>query len=86
LPDATTVRVDAQIDPRALPAAIPICARAWEDLEQSLAEPAATIEAAQPASEKAKPEAAAPKRNRGALPEHLPRIVASDRRGSLRDA
>src|SRR5665213_3552756 len=42
-----------------------------EDIEQSLAEQAAKIEAAQPATERtAKP----PKRNRGSLPEHLPRV------------
>jgi transposase len=42
-----------------------------EDIEQSLAEQAAKIEAAQPAAERtAKP----PKRNRGSLPNHLPRV------------
>jgi transposase len=42
-----------------------------EDIEQSLAEQAAKIEAAQPATERtAKP----PKRNRGSLPDHLPRV------------
>jgi transposase len=42
-----------------------------EDIEQSLAEQAAKIEAAQPAAERtAKP----PKRNRGSLPDHLPRV------------
>jgi hypothetical protein len=42
-----------------------------EDIEQSLAEQAAKLEAAQPAAERpAKP----PKRNRGSLPEHLPRV------------
>jgi hypothetical protein len=46
-----------------------------EDLEQSLAEQAAKLEAARPASDPAQPAPAAPpKRNRGALPEHLPRI------------
>jgi transposase len=42
-----------------------------EDLEQSLAEQTAKIEAAQPVAR-----AAAPKRNRGALPAHLPRDEA----------
>jgi len=42
-----------------------------EDIEQSLAEQEAKIEAAQPAAE---PPAAPPKRNRGSLPEHLPRV------------
>ena len=42
-----------------------------EDAEQSLGEQQAKIEAAQPAAERpAKP----PKRNRGSLPEHLPRV------------
>ncbi len=42
-----------------------------EDIEQSLGEQEAKIEAAQPAAERpAKP----PKRNRGSLPEHLPRV------------
>jgi transposase IS66-like protein/transposase IS166 family protein len=42
-----------------------------EDIEQSLAEQAAKIEAVQPAAaQPAKP----PKRNRGSLPEHLPRV------------
>ena len=42
-----------------------------EDAEQSLAEQAAKIEAAQPTKERtAKP----PKRNRGSLPAHLPRV------------
>ena len=40
-----------------------------EDLEQSLAEQTAKIEAAQPA-----PRAASAKRNRGSLPAHLPRV------------
>jgi hypothetical protein len=45
--------------------------RGIEDIEQSLAEQAAKIEAAQPATERVtKP----PKRNRGSLPEHLPRV------------
>ena len=42
-----------------------------EDIEQSLAEQQAKLEAAQPA---ARPASAAPKRNRGSLPEHLPRV------------
>jgi transposase len=42
-----------------------------EDAEQSLAEQAAKIEAAQP---KAKRPENSPKRNRGSLPEHLPRV------------
>ena len=42
-----------------------------EDIEQSLGEQAAKIEAVQPAAaQPAKP----PKRNRGSLPEHLPRV------------
>jgi transposase len=42
-----------------------------EDAEQSLGEQEAKVEAAQPAKERpAKP----PKRNRGSLPEHLPRV------------
>jgi transposase len=42
-----------------------------EDIEQSLAEQAAKIEAAQTVTERtAKP----PKRNRGSLPDHLPRV------------
>src|SRR5665213_4481388 len=42
-----------------------------EDIEQSLAEHAAKLEAAQPAAERS---AAPPRRNRGSLPEHLPRV------------
>jgi transposase len=42
-----------------------------EDAEQSLGEQEAKIEAAQPAAERA---AKPPKRNRGSLPEHLPRV------------
>lgn len=42
-----------------------------DDIEQSLAEQAAKIEAAQPAAERA---AKPPKRNRGSLPDHLPRV------------
>jgi len=42
-----------------------------EDAEQSLAEQAAKIEAAQP---KPKRPENSPKRNRGSLPEHLPRV------------
>jgi transposase len=42
-----------------------------EDVEQSLGEQEAKIEAAQPA---AKRPATPPKRNRGSLPEHLPRV------------
>ena len=71
-----------------------------EDIEQSLAEQMAKLEAAQPAAARpAKP----PKRNRGSLPAHLPRVevvvdiarqdlrllwraAASDRRRPLRDA
>jgi Transposase C of IS166 homeodomain/zinc-finger binding domain of transposase IS66 len=42
-----------------------------EDIEQSLAEQQAKLEAAQPAADwPAKP----PRRNRGSLPEHLPRV------------
>jgi transposase len=40
-----------------------------EDLEQSLAEQVAKIEAAQPV-----PRSTPPKRNRGSLPDHLPRV------------
>jgi hypothetical protein len=42
-----------------------------EDIEQSLAEQAAKLEAAQPAADRP---ATPPKRNRGSLPEHLPRV------------
>jgi transposase len=42
-----------------------------EDAEQSLGEQAAKLEAAQPAEEQP---AKSPKRNRGSLPEHLPRV------------
>ncbi len=46
-----------------------------EDLEQSLAEQAAKLEAARPSAEPAQlAPAAPPKRNRGSLPEHLPRV------------
>ena len=49
-----------------------------EELEQSLAEQSAKLEAAAAALEKQTPDApprpAPPKRNRGALPDHLPRI------------
>jgi transposase len=45
--------------------------RRSEDIEQSLAEQQAKLEAAQPAADRpAKP----PKRNRGSLPQHLPRL------------
>jgi transposase len=42
-----------------------------EDIEQSLSEQAAKLEAAQPVAERP---AQPPKRNRGSLPEHLPRV------------
>jgi transposase len=42
-----------------------------EDIEQSLGEQAAKLEAAQPVAERP---AQPPKRNRGSLPEHLPRV------------
>jgi transposase len=42
-----------------------------EDIEQSLGEQQAKIEAVQPAAE---PPATRPQRNRGSLPEHLPRV------------
>jgi transposase len=51
--------------------------RATEDLEQSVAEKMAALEAtARPLAAKTKPppNGAPPKRNRGALPAHLPRV------------